>query len=234
MIEVEELRGYAICTSARAGSNWLCMLLSSTGCLGNPREYFNSRGRRLFDDPTYPEEPAEQFRRILTMGATPNRVYGLKVSPSQHDKVSPACAWTALLPNLKFVWLQRRDVLGQALSAARGIQTGQFRSTVPAKAPPTYDANLVKGSLAATVKDQARWALFFARTGIAPLMIYYEDLAENPQAIVDQIAGLIGLGQRAIVRPDLIELNVQRDAITEEWRARFLREEGGRDVVDPL
>jgi hypothetical protein len=27
-------------------------------------------------------------------------------------------------------------------------------------------------------------------------------------------------------------LQMQRDAITEEWRARFLREEGGRDVVD--
>ena len=139
-----------------------------------------------------------------------------------------------MLPNLKFIWLQRRDILGQALSAARGIQTGQFRSTVPANAPPTYDGNLIKDRLVATVKDQARWSLFFARTGIAPLTIYYEDVAEDPQATVDRIAGLIGLKQRGIIRPDLIKLGVQRDAMTEEWRARFLREEGGRDVVDRL
>jgi LPS sulfotransferase NodH len=232
--KLEEQRGYAICTSARSGSNWLCYLLSSTGHLGNPREYFNCEARRQFDDPAYPAEAAEQFSRILTMGATPNRVYGLKVSPSQHDAISQTCAWTRLLPNLKFVLLQRRDLLGQALSAARAVQTGQFRSTVPAKAPPTYDPNLIKESLVGTVKDQARWALFFARTGIAPLPVYYEDVVTNPQATIDRIAGLVGTRQQVVIRPDLIDLKVQRDALTEEWRARFLREEGGGDVLDQL
>jgi LPS sulfotransferase NodH len=44
--EVASQRGYAICTSARSGSKWLCYLLSSTGQLGNPREYFNVEARR--------------------------------------------------------------------------------------------------------------------------------------------------------------------------------------------
>lgn len=232
--EVAELRGYAICTSPRTGSNLLCFLLSSTGQLGNPREYFNFVGRRQYDDPNYPTEPAEQFRRILTIGATSNGVYGLKVFPFQYDAVAPTCAWTKLLPNLKFIWLQRCDVLGQALSYARAIQTGQIRSTVPATAQPAYDANLIRDRLIAAVKDQARWSLFFARTGIVPLPADYEDVIANPQAIVDQIADFVGLRQRAIIKPELIELKKQRDALTEEWRARFLREEGSRDVVDPL
>jgi LPS sulfotransferase NodH len=232
--EVEAQRGYAICFAARTGSNWLCYLLSSTGYLGNPREYFNCEARRQFDDPAYPAEPAEQFRRILTTGATPNRVYGLKVTPWQHDAISRTCAWTTLLPNLKFIWLQRRDILGQALSAARAVQTGQFRSTITANVAPTYDPNLIRESLVGAVKDQARWTLFFARTGIAPLPIYYEDVFANPQAVIDRIADSIGIKRRVFIRPDLIELRMQRDAMTEEWRARFLREEGGRDVVDQL
>jgi LPS sulfotransferase NodH len=232
--ELEKQRGYAICTAARSGSNWLCYLLSSTGHLGHPREYFNCEARRQFDDPTYPAEPAGQFSRILTMGATPNRVYGLKVSPSQHDAISQSCAWTRLLPNLNFVWLQRRDVLGQALSAARAVQTGQFRSTVPASHPPTYDPHLIKESLVGAVRDQARWALFFARTGIVPLPVFYEDVVANPQATIDRIAELVGIRQQVVIRPDLIDLRVQRDATTEEWRARFLREEGSGDLVDPL
>lgn len=232
--EADVPRGYAICTSGRTGSNWLCYLLSSTGYLGNPREYFNCEARRQFDDPNYPAEPAEQFSRILTMGATPNRIYGLKVFPSQHDVISLTCAWTLLLPNLKFIWLQRRDILGQALSAARAIQTGQFRSTIPAATPVSYDANLIKNRLVMAVKEQARWSLFFARTGIAPLSIYYEDVVANPQAIIERIADLVGLKQRIIIRANLIELKVQRDTITEEWRVRFLREEGSGDVVDPL
>jgi LPS sulfotransferase NodH len=228
------LRGYAICTSPRTGSNWLCYLLSSTGQLGHPREYFNCEARRQLDDPDYPAEPAEQFGRILTVGATPNGVYALKVFPEQHDAIAPACAWTKLLPNLKFVWLQRRDILGQALSAARVIQTGQYRSTVSATAQPNYDANLIRGRLIAAVKDQARWSLFFARTGIVPLPVDYEDILANPQRIIDRIADFVRSSQRAIIRPELIELRKQRDAVTEEWRTRFLREEGGSDVIDPL
>ncbi|MGP8122502.1 MAG: Stf0 family sulfotransferase [Xanthobacteraceae bacterium] len=34
-------RGYAICTMPRSGSNFLCQLLASSGCLGRPLEYFN-------------------------------------------------------------------------------------------------------------------------------------------------------------------------------------------------
>src|SRR6202011_3239873 len=75
----ERLRGYAICTVARSGSNWLCRLLSSTDVLGKPMEYFNGRGLRLFTDPAYPDDPAEQLARVLSAGATPNGVYGLKV-----------------------------------------------------------------------------------------------------------------------------------------------------------
>jgi LPS sulfotransferase NodH len=230
--EVAALRGYAICTAPRSGSNWLCYLLSSTGVLGNPREYFNYEGRRQFDDPAYPTEPAEQFRRILTMGATPNGVYGLKVFPSQHDVVAPTCAWTSLLPNLNFLWLQRRDLLGQAISAMRVVQTGQFRAIVPATAAPEYDAHLIRQHLAATVRNQARWALFFARTAISPLPVFYEDVVADPQTVVDRIAAFISVKQRAVIRSEVIEVNIQRDALTEEWRAQFLQEEGGRDVID--
>jgi len=230
----QELRGYAICTTGRTGSNWLCALLSSTGALGRPREYFNCEARRQFDDPDYPAEPVEQFDRILSMGATPNGIYGLKVFPPQLDAVTPTCAWSELLPNLGFVWLQRRDLLGQAISSARASQTGQFRSSIRATASPRYDADLIRHLLAAVVKDQARWAFFFARTGIAPLTLHYEEIVADPQASVDRIAALVGLGEAAPIRPELVEFRMQRDAISEEWRERFLRENGDRNTVDQL
>jgi trehalose 2-sulfotransferase len=228
------LRGYAVCTSARSGSNWFCMLLSSTGLLGYPREYFNFAGRRQFDDPNYPTETANQFDRILTTGATPNGVYGFKIFPHHHDAFAQNYAWTKLLPNLKFIWLKRGDVLGQALSSARSIQTGQFRSTLQASGVASYDPILIKTRLTTTVKEQARWSLFFFRTGIKPLEITYEDVEANPQAAVDQVADMIGIEERPPINLSIIELHPQRDRITEEWRARFLREEGSPDVLDNL
>ena len=54
------VRGYAICTAPRSGSNFLCQLLAGTGLLGRPLEYFNGPGRRYFDDPSYPDDPARR------------------------------------------------------------------------------------------------------------------------------------------------------------------------------
>lgn len=229
-----EKRGYAICTSGRSGSNWLCMLLASTGHLGYPREYFNVKGRRLLDDPNYPSEPAQQFERILTMGATPNGIYGVKLFPHHHDAFSQSLSWMELLPNLKLIWLQRLDVLGQALSAARSIQTGQFRSTLQPSGAALYDPTLIRERLTSVIKEQARWSLFFSRTGLQPLKITYEDIAANPQSVVDQVCELLEFKNPFKINFDLVDLQPQRDATTEEWRNRFVKEHGNTNVLDIL
>jgi hypothetical protein len=132
-------RGYAICTSGRSGSNLLCQYLSSTGMLGNPLEYFNGSGRRLLGYPEYPDDPSGQIDWILTTGATPNGIYGLKIFPAQAEVVEKSIRWTELLPDLKFVLFKRRDMLGQAISAVRALQTEQWRASMPARGPAMYD-----------------------------------------------------------------------------------------------
>lgn len=107
-------RGYAVCTLPRSGSNFFCDILSSTGVLGNPREFFNGGARRMYDDPSYPDDRFAQVERILTTGATPNGVYALKIFPELHDGVAPVLRWTAELPNLSFIRFKREDVLGQS------------------------------------------------------------------------------------------------------------------------
>ena len=136
-------RGYAICTSGRSGSNLLCQYLSSTGMLGNPLEYFNGSGRRLLGYLEYPDEPSRQIDWILTLGATPNGIYGLKAFPAQIEQIEKSIRWTELLPALKFVLLKRRDILGQALSAVRALQTEQWRASMPARGPAIYDLSLI-------------------------------------------------------------------------------------------
>jgi trehalose 2-sulfotransferase len=227
-------RGYAICTSGRSGSNLLCQYLSSTGMLGNPLEYFNGSGRRLLGYPEYPDEPSRQIDWILTEGATPNGIYGLKVFPAQAEHVEKSVRWTELLPDLKFVLLKRRDILGQALSAVRALQTEQWRASMPARGPAIYDGAQIYERLQFAVRDYARWDIFFARQAVAPTIIVYEDLLADPQAAVDQVADLFGLRGQACVASERIDLTMQRDAVTEEWRARFLAEYRDRDALDLL
>lgn len=224
--------GYAICTIPRSGSNFLGQLLESTGCLGRPLEYFNGPARRVLDDPTFPDDPVEQILRIRTSGATPNGVYALKLFPSQHDLIRPHVSWTERLPNLHFIYLERRDVLGQAISWARAQQTGQYRSTQPLQATAAYDLHLIHARLLDVAREQARWTAFFARTGISPTTLIYEELMEDPQGGVRRIADLFGYAETALVDLARINLAIQRDEVVEEWRRRFVSEAGDSSYID--
>jgi LPS sulfotransferase NodH len=227
-------RGYAICTSGRSGSNLLCQYLSSTGILGNPLEYFNGSGRRRLGYPAYPDDPSQQIGWVLTEGATPNGIYGLKIFPAQVELIEKSIRWTELLPNLRFVLLKRQDILGQALSAVRAMQTDQWRSSMPARGTALYDGAQIYERLQIVVRDYARWNIFFARKAVAPTIIVYEDLLADPQSAVDQVADLFGLRGQALVANERIDLQIQRDATTEEWRARFLAEYRDRIELDLL
>jgi LPS sulfotransferase NodH len=226
-------RGYAICTQPRSGSNLLCQYLSSTDQLGYPLEYFNGPGRRALGLPDFPDAPKLQMEAVLRLGATPNGVYGVKLFAGQFAAFSRRARWIDLLPDLHFVYLARDDLLGQAISWARALQTEQYRSTQPAKRPAGYDADLIRSRLTAIVRERAQWETFFARTGIEPLRIVYERFLEDPSSYVDRVANLVGI-ENPLVDQRRVDLVIQRDAVTEEWKQRFRAENGDPNVLDDL
>jgi LPS sulfotransferase NodH len=230
----DDLRGYAICTQPRSGSNIFCQYLSSTRRLGYPLEYFNGSGRRALGMPDYSDDPLEQIAFIRTGAATDNGVYALKLFAHQHDLISARHRWTELLPNLKFVYLERRDLIGQAVSWARAVQTSQFRSTQPVRGVAAYDGALILERLQAIVRERARWDMYFARTGISPLRTAYEDVIADPAREVARVAALVGLAEPVRIDPSAIDLQIQRDAASEEWRRRFHAEHGDPDRVDTI
>ena len=221
--DIAPLRGYAICGDARCGSIFLCHLLRSTGVLGRPSEFFHDArvARAVVRD------PEAVLGRLAPEAATPNGVYGLKVFAPHFDQVV-AARWAERLPRLGFVFLTRRDLLGQALSLVRALQSGQYKSDQPRQGEPRYDGAAIADSLARLAYGQARWQSWFARNGIEPLRLVYEDVVAAPQAAVDAVAKLVGVEELARADLSQIEVRVQRDALTEAWRERFVRERGDR------
>jgi acetyl-CoA C-acetyltransferase len=171
-----------ICTTPRSGSNYLGQIFESTGVLGRPREYFNGPARRVLDDPAYPDDVDAQVERVLKDGATPNGVYALKLFPDQFSQVSPRVRLVERLPNLHFVRLRRGDVLGQAISWARALQTEQYRSTQTAKGAAAYDARLVIQRIVEIARFEAAWDIYFARLPVRPLEFTYEAVVADPAA----------------------------------------------------
>ena len=230
---MSSFRGYAICTQPRSGSNLLGQYLSSTNLLGHPLEYFNGPGRRALGLPDFPEDPRLQLEAILRIGSTPNRVYAVKIFASQLDAVSRSIRWADALPNLRFIYLTRDDLLGQAISWARALQTGQFRSAQPARGAPVYDPDLIRTQLTIIVRERAQWEAYFARTGISPLRVVYESFLEARAAQVQRIAAMMEVAG-ALIDESKIDLVPQRDALTEAWRKRFRDEHGDPNVLDAI
>jgi LPS sulfotransferase NodH len=225
-------RGYAICTVPRSGSNFLGQVLASTGRLGRPLEYFNGPARRELDTPGYPDDPQQQLIALLQHGATPNGVYGFKMFPTQLDVVGSAVRhWSEALPRLGYVHLERRDLLGQAVSWVRAEQTRQYRSTSSAMREPSYDAAAITDRLRVVAILQSRWRLFFAVNAITPLSLWYEDVVAAPQVAADRVAKHVGLDAPVVVDEHKVELQRQADGISEAWRIRYLADHGRRPTA---
>jgi LPS sulfotransferase NodH len=226
MTEPAARAGYVICTEPRSGRNFLCALLDSTGKLGRPREYFSDKRRFLAI-----ERAPGLFEEMLAEASTPNGIYGLKVFSRQFD-LTRRSAWPARLPGLRFVSLERRDLLGQAISWLRATQTGQFRAGAPPTGDARYDARAIARLMARFADDQARWRRYFARNGIEPLWLTYEGVTADPGGAVAAVAAAVGLDGAWAVDPSAVPTAMQRDLETEAWRDRFISEAGDVNRLD--
>jgi len=229
-------RGYMICATPRCGSNFLCQLLASTGALGNPREYFNADGRRRYDDPAFPKDPREQLKQVLTTGRTANGIYAVKMHYSQTAALKQIVDPIRDLPHLRFIVLERRDALRQAVSWSRALQTGQLRATDTARQAAIYDQRQIRQSLLWLMEERAGWEKTLRSLKARPLLLRYEAIMDDPQRAVDRVAAFMGIGGRPRIDPDLVSVTIQRDQTTEDWCARFLAETGDefRHLAGPV
>jgi len=218
--------GYVICATPRSGSNYLCQLLASTEQLGNPIEYLNATGRRKHTDPKYPKDPRAQIDIIRSMGATPNGIYAVKVLPLQYRRARKRVDLFNELPNLKFLRLRRRDLLGQAISLSRAEQSGQITSSDRVRRNPIYDVEDIRSCIRAVRAMESTWDQVMLEFGVQPLTFEYEDVMRDPQAAVDRVAALMGLAASPRINPALVRVTVQRDRETDAWRQRFLADTG--------
>jgi LPS sulfotransferase NodH len=219
-------RGYVICSEQRSGSTLLCQWLSSTGTLGYPREYFKTveHAIALERDPSL-------IRNVLERATTSNGVYGIKLFPYQFDATMKA-RWLGQLPRRHFIHLERRDLLGQAISLVRALQTTQYHSYQQPRVIPRYDAHAISRQLARLAEAHGRWRRYFARNGLDVLWLVYEDMVREPDTVMRAIAAHIGVTAPPAIDSGLIRVAIQRDALSDDWRARFMADTGTLDILD--
>jgi LPS sulfotransferase NodH len=237
---------YIICTNPRSGSSLLCEGLRSTFMAGRPREWFNPRwenfrrirpGSNEIDDVAF----AAYIDQVRLRSSTLNGISGIKLHFYQFgplierllevggfEGLTPAEAVNKAFPNLRYLWLTRRDKARQAISYVLAKKTRNWWQTneTVITSDTINESDFEPLTVAAIEEDlqqnDAAWQAYFAGNNIAPLTIYYEDLAADYRGTVISVLRWLGVpaADSAIVRPP--HLKRQSDSVNEEWLLRYV------------
>lgn len=241
-VTAADVESYLICATPRSGSTLLCGLLESSGVAGRPASYFNrktldryagawgvSRARDGRIDHAF-------VQAAMTAGSTPNGVFAARVMGETWPELigdlaaaAPDAIRTdaelleAEFGRLRYVHLRRDDVVAQAVSWVKSLQThywhpGEERE--PGGQPPRYDRELIGRLVTAVEEYEAAWRHWFAAHGIQPYEVTYEQLATDPLGTAGRVLEQLGL-----TVPDGRQLQIrdqrQADQINREWISRY-------------
>ncbi len=130
-----------------------------------------------------------------------------------------------------YVHLSRRDKVSQAVSRLKAHQTGLWhmgadgteRERTALHQAPVYDFERLAGFVAEAETADAEWNRWFARHGITPVRMSYEDVAADPRTASAQV--LVALGRDPeLAQAAEIRTAKMADAESRDWVARFERE----------
>ncbi len=215
--------------------------LRDTGRAGRPNQFFLPSSESQFRaahhfaaDVTF----ADYVRGIVEKSATSNEVFGFKLMGwylndflerlrqtgvfGGAEKSDLELLLTAFL-RLRFIQITRREKLRQAISKARAVQTGLWKvqEGKTAAAGPQFDRLLITQCLKEAEEEENTWSAFFARIGLEPFRVEYEELCRDYETTIRAVLDFleISLPRRIkISQPATIR---QSDALSDEWDRQY-------------
>lgn len=246
--------GYILCATPRSGTTLLCGLLKQTGVAGAPDSFYRTQSRAAWAARFGIEDPGQvltdDFHRAFLDGAIrtgrgSSGVFGMRLMQENlsdlvtavgrlyPEGASDADALRLAFGDIGFVYLCRRDPVAQAISLVRAQQSGLWHRAADgselerlrAHQDPVYTFAEIDAAVRAFEESNRDWNTWFSAQHVTPLRLFYEDLAEDPQAVLAEV--LTFLGQDPIlaraVSPAVSKL---ADDVSERWAQRYKRERG--------
>jgi trehalose 2-sulfotransferase len=207
------------------------------------------------EDPRPPEAPAysslaglsdyrEHLERTFAQGTTPNGVFGAKLMFNQLEELQALAGGLpefsgleigALLEQLfrgpRYIWVSRRDVVRQAVSMWKAIQTRTWRDSDSdsdadgdESVTPRYRFEAIDHLVRRFEADERGWESFFSQHGAEPLRIAYEDeLVADRDGTVRRALDWLGVSPPRGWRAEE-PLRRQADTDSDDWVAAYHRD----------
>ncbi|MBI1326129.1 MAG: hypothetical protein GC136_00630 [Alphaproteobacteria bacterium] len=237
---------YFICGTPRSGSTLLCALLKSSGVAGVPESYFRKQDELKWAE-KFDLATAADFKTylqgVIKGGTTPNGMLGIRVMWGTMAEVvdntralAPAITGNdkAVLEHAfgpcKFLYLKRNDIVAQAVSLVRALQTDVWhvvdeRGTPTAKTEPVYNFEQIHGFVTEMEEHNKAWLEWFADNDITPYKIEYETYTQDPITGTKNVLDYLGV---TLPEGKTLEAANKKlsDGLSKEWILRYNAEAG--------
>jgi trehalose 2-sulfotransferase len=229
--------------------------LRSTGLPRQPSQYFEDPSVSDIAERLGPVDPGREersgefegwFNYVLQRGTSLNGVFGTKMMWNYFDDFRERMrelpglenlrftdALDTVFPNLRIIFVRRRDKVPQAVSLWKALQTQQWRN----EAEPTADdvgANYDYRAIDYLVNQlhywDARWEDWFHATGREPIRIFYEEFVGSRAASVGRVLDALGIDPP---EPENGKgpMRRQSDDLSLDWVTRFRQDHANQQLT---
>ena len=217
----------------------------ATGRPPRPADYLDglddAEAHALVGDAAAPEPPpysslagissyAEHLDRVREWGTTPNGVFAAKLMWDHLGRVTgdrpPLDALDALFDGPLYVWVRRDDVVRQAVSLWRAMQTQSWRDDSTdgsaGGAVPRYSFAALRHLTERLTDHDARWRELLA--GAPVLEITYEELTADLPRAIRRTLDHVGVPLPSDAPVSQPAMRRQADELSEAWVAAYARD----------
>jgi LPS sulfotransferase NodH len=152
----------------------------------------------------------------------PGAVLGMKASYGQAMMLMRCGAIPGFFNDVRWVVIQRDDLLSQAVSFAIADQTKQWHSFDQGEAvDPVYDYDDIRRRLQGFSLSYMAINMFCAVFDIHPYRIVYDEFARDPVAGAGKLAAFLGVHD-VTIDPAGLQMVRQRNRFSERFRQQFI------------
>jgi LPS sulfotransferase NodH len=166
----------------------------------------------------------DHVQRLIYKSTTPNGVFGTKAQFTQITNFVGLDQLENIFPTeLKYILVERRDIIRQGVSLSRASQTNAFNSEYKEQKPPSYNYHHLWQCIR-EIRIQAKgWETFFHNREVQPFRVVYEDLVEDRARFVRGALTFLGISMPTDFKVPETHLKKQADSLSDEWVEKFRR-----------
>jgi LPS sulfotransferase NodH len=225
-----------IAMTPRTGSTHLCASLGRAADIDSPAELFNPRGVAQHEKKRRGVSLFSEYIKSVSEDRGPY----LSFKISWLDFNPFAGIYKRIFPNIKIIYLNRLDIVAQAVSLVLATSSGRWHETADSgiitgpgndQSQPGFDLTRICDAITRLENEKNSWESFFFSEFINPARINYESFSADVNTAIRFITRHLDLSLVREIDPGA-GFRKLSDKINDDWIAKVNYHRSGRFYAD--